>query len=253
MTAAMSRAAFAPGTGKADFVCQQNNNGYACEVDSALGVVQSLVSTAQLVGVWVSPPPGNQPYVIDRGGAVYYYNKPVWALVNASAALTNMVAITGTVNGTTSALWGVSATYNALTPDVSMNTWYTSMVNQTFNSLWAGPAPGSPLWLVGAGGIVDTLNTVAPMQQSLTALVPQPNPASAAGVDLYDVAGTADGAHVWAVGKNGTIVHYDIKCKIWSSENTGTTTLSAVWVDDRSVPKRVWAVGMGTVLRRDIP
>jgi hypothetical protein len=251
--AAMGRAAFAPGTGKANFVCQQTNNGYSCEVDSALGVTQSLVSSKLLVGVWVSPPPGSQPYIIDTGGAVYYYNKPVWVLENAKLALTNMVAITGTVNGATTALWGVSATSNALTPDVSMNTWYSSAVTQTFNSLWAGPAPGSPLWLVGGGGLVDTLSTVAPAQQSLTALMSQPNPASAAGMDLYDVAGTADGAHLWAVGKNGTIVHYDIKCKTWNSENTGTTTLSAVWVDDRSVPKRVWAVGMGTVLRRDIP
>jgi hypothetical protein len=67
-----------------------------------------------------------------------------------------------------------------------------------------------------------------------------------AAVTLVGVWGS-DPSNVWAVGLQGTIVHWDGRA--WTSVSSGTTyDLYSVW---GTAPDDVWAVGTGTILHWD--
>ena len=205
------------------------------------------VTPETLSGIWVSPAPESIPYVVGSSGTFQSYaNGLIWLSAGASAPQ-RLNAIAGTGTGTATTIWGASAANNLVTAyAAASNSWRMLTTGASaFNAVSVNANSG--VVLVGKNGAIMTAAAAVP---PIGPLVAAASPVTAA---LNDVAATADGKHLFAVGAGGTILHWESVCQRWTVEPSPTTQdLSALWVSD---PERmVFAVGnAGTLLHRSIP
>lgn len=199
-------------------------------------------------GIWVSGGAENTPYFVAPDNSFLYYTSGVWFnvdLINGPTPVP-LSDLSGSGSGSTTALWGVSATTNKLAAYTSSSGKWQSLTTgaNSLSAVWVSPNNG--VVMAGKGGTIVRTAATLPLQGPVS----MNSPVTA---DLTDIAGTADGKHLWAVGAGGTIVHFDAACGMWVQETSPTAkNLSALWVSDGE--KTVWAVGAsGTVLHRTIP
>lgn len=243
------RMVYAPKQTEGMAIATSNSGGEIVYLTTSSAFFHDLVTSAPetLGGLWVSPAPESIAYTVGSSGSFQSYaNGVLWQNTGVSGyPKQNAISGTGTSSSTT--IWGASASDMLFSSySAASNSWrMLSSGANSFNAVFANGNSG--VTLVGKLGVIMTAPATVPPLGPLTSA---PSPVTAT---LTDVAGTADGKHLFAVGAGGTLLHWESTCRRWTQEASPTTQdLSALWVSDAE--RTVWAVGnAGNLIHRAIP
>lgn len=226
-------------------------DGNAWSESSASGVV----TTAPLYQVWGATP----NFVLAAGGyastgpsTVLRYDGANWAVVPWSGTSTTqyLYGISGPANATSAQIvggYGTLASYNGTNitlsnqsyPIASSTTTPPQLTTSYLNAAWGN---STSVYAVGDGGTI--------LYGSTNFWSAQTGSGTVTTNSLQSIWGTATN-NMWAVGYNGTILHFNGSAwAVDAASTNGTTTTSdylySVWVS----PQIGWIVGSpGTILR----
>lgn len=245
----VGRMVYAPKQAQAMAVAGSTGGGEILYLNKTTAPAPDLVTVAPetVIGLWVSAAPESTPYFVGSAGTFQSFaNGLVWTGAGATPP-SRLDAFAGFGLGATTTLWAASATDNLITAySQSTNSWRTLTTGTSaFNGLFVTAAGG--VSLVGKNGVIMSAPAAVP---PIGPLSPVTSPVTSA---LADVAGTADGKHLFAVGAGGAVLHWESVCRRWTAETSPTAQdLNSLFVSDAE--NTVWAVGKsGTLLHRTIP
>ena len=245
----VGRVVYAPKQAQAMAIGASLSGGEIVYLNKTTSPLPDLVTFAPevLTGIWVSPAPESIPYAMGSAGSLNNYSNGIIWLTTSTAGPSRVRAISGLGTGSATTVWGASALDNLVTTySFNTSTWrMLTTGTSVFNSVFVNANTG--VVLVGNNGVIMTAAAAVP---PIGPLVPATSPVTST---LNDVAGTADGKHLFAVGAGGRLLHWESTCRRWTAETSPTTQdLNALWISDAE--NTVWAVGnAGTLIHRTIP
>lgn len=245
----VGRMVYAPAQAQAMVAAGSTAGGEIVYLNKTTAPLPDLVTVAPetVSGLWVSAAPESTPYLVGSAGTVQSFANGLSWVGAGSPAPARLTAVAGFGMAATTTLWASSATDNLVAAySQSSNSWrMLTTGTSAINGLWASATGG--VSLVGKNGVIMGAPATVPPIGPLAPL------ASPVTTTLTDVAGTANGKHLFAVGAGGAVLHWESVCRRWTAEPSPTAQgLNALFVSDPE--NTVWAVGNnGTLLHRAIP